>query len=238
MSSGTSSGAITGVSPKMSPSPQPCALSNARAVESRRPLAQLLHALNQPLTGLQCSMEVALAGPRTPQQYLQGLREGLELTGRMRELVHAIREVTDLQAEENEQWQTVEWQALLQEAVDDLNPVAVEKGIRIVLDCSAVSQLAVRVGQRRLATLLFQSLESVLSLAAPQTLLRVETEVGSAETAAWLRIRWQAECPASAFSRPELGFLIAQAGWERMGADWRRERAENQESIAIRLPRP
>ena len=31
----------------------------------RSPLGQLLHALNQPLTGLQCSMEVALAVPRT-----------------------------------------------------------------------------------------------------------------------------------------------------------------------------
>ncbi len=61
----------------------------------RSPLAELLHALNQPLTGLQCSMEVALAGPRTNEEYVQGLREGLVLTGRMRVLVEAIREVMD-----------------------------------------------------------------------------------------------------------------------------------------------
>jgi hypothetical protein len=44
-------------------------------------MEQLLHGLNQPLTGLQCSMEVALAAPRTVEYYTQRLREGLELTG-------------------------------------------------------------------------------------------------------------------------------------------------------------
>ena len=67
-------------------------------MDARGPLAQLLHALNQPLTGLQCSMEVALASPRTVEQYAQGLREGLELTERMRALVEAIREVADVDA--------------------------------------------------------------------------------------------------------------------------------------------
>ena len=71
----------------------------ARSHAGAARLAQLLHALNQPLTGLQCSMEVALAGPRTLEQYVQGLREGLVLTERMRALVEAIREVADVEAE-------------------------------------------------------------------------------------------------------------------------------------------
>ena len=32
--------------------------------KGRSPLAHLLHEFNQPLTGLQCSMELVVAGPR------------------------------------------------------------------------------------------------------------------------------------------------------------------------------
>src|ERR1700676_3753274 len=76
-------------------------LASPRATEilprGRSPLAHLLHALNQPLTGLQCSMELALSGPRRPEECVRTLREGLELTERMRILVEAIRELTDSQ---------------------------------------------------------------------------------------------------------------------------------------------
>ena len=61
----------------------------------RSPLQHLLHALNQPLTGLHCSLELALAGQRTSEQYVRTLSEGLELAGRMTILVAAIRELVD-----------------------------------------------------------------------------------------------------------------------------------------------
>src|SRR5579863_8354522 len=62
---------------------------------SRSPLQHLLHALNQPLTGLHCSLELALVGQRTPEQYVRALSEGLELAGRMSVLVGAIRELVE-----------------------------------------------------------------------------------------------------------------------------------------------
>ena len=110
--------------------------------EARRPLEQLLHGLNQPLTGLQCSMEVALAGVRTPEQYVRGLREGLELTERMRALVEAIREVVEAGAEQEdkkEKRETIGLPALVQEAVDGLAPVAEEKSVRMTLESAAPS---------------------------------------------------------------------------------------------------
>ncbi len=64
----------------------------------RSPLERLLHGLNQPLTGLQCSMEVALASPRSVEYYVERLRDGLALTERMRALVEAMREVVDVEA--------------------------------------------------------------------------------------------------------------------------------------------
>ena len=201
---------------------------------ARGPLEQLLHALNQPLTGLQCSMEVALASPRTPEQYVQGLRDGLALTERMRALVDAIREVADAEEEQEAKAETIELHAVLREVVEDLAPVAEAKSVLITLECSAASSLAAKTGRRRLAAAVFRLLESALSLAARGSALRVEMGGGLAE--GWIRIRWHAARPRSEFSRAELGLLVAQAGWERAGAEWDRDRTESVETVTVRLP--
>jgi len=217
-------------------------------IAGRSPLAQLLHALNQPLTGLQCSMEVALATPRTPDQYVRGLREGLELTERMRALVEAIREVTDLEEEQkqtkDEKRETTELKTVLQETLDDLAPVAEVKNVRVAFNCSATSPLAVRAERRRMAGTVFRFLESALSLAARGTVLLIETgeaetagaETGGAPGRAWFRVRWHMGRPASSFTGPELGLIVAQAGLEHTGAVWERERAETLETVTVRLP--
>jgi signal transduction histidine kinase len=206
---------------------------------ARSVLAQLLHALYQPLTGLQCSMEVALARPRTAEQYASSLREGLELTERMRILVEAIGEVSDadvdaeMKGDKSEQ-KELEWSTLLREVVDDLAPVAEVNRVQITLDCPDTSSIQVRAGRLRLATALFRLLESALSLAAGGSDLRIEAGAAAAEV--WLRVRWSGGAPPVAFSRPELGLLVAQAGWERAGAQWERERIETLETVTIRLP--
>ena len=202
------------------------------------PLAQLLHALNQPLTGLQCSMEVALASPRTPEQYVRGLREGLELTERMRALVAAIREVADEEEEKEktEELETTELNALLREVVEDLGPIAEVRSVRLTLECPADgSSLAVLGGRRKLAAAVFRLLESALGLAARGTALRTETGATPAE--AWIGIQWRAGSLGSEGFRPELGLLVAQAGWERVGAEWVRERNDSLETVTVRLPR-
>ncbi len=214
------------------------------------PLAQLLHALNQPLTGLQCSMEVALAGSRTVAYYVERLREGLKLTERMRALVEAMREVTDGETEKTEPPEIIELQTLLREGLDDLRPVAEVRNIRIMLDGPAAALLPVKAGRRKLSALVFRVLDSVLSLADRGSALRIETGsagvsadvaggvgAGGGAEDAWVRIGWHAGPRAAEFSRPELGLLVAQAGWERMGAKWERERTENRETVTVRLPR-
>ncbi|MFZ0770918.1 MAG: hypothetical protein WCA49_19620 [Candidatus Sulfotelmatobacter sp.] len=209
---------------------------------TRSPLGQLLHALNQPLTGLQCSMEVALASPRTAGQYAQGLREGLELTGRMRALVEAMREVADIAEEKTVNQETAELASLLREAVEDLGPVAEVKKVRIALDfsssCSCASSFAVRAARAPMASAIFRLVDSAVSMAAPGTAVRIEA--GSESNAVWLRLRWQAGMPRSALSRPELGLLIAQARMERSGAEWGRAETQAEgmetETLTVRLP--
>ncbi len=207
-------------------------------------LAQLLHALNQPLTGLQCSMEVALACPRTVEQYVQGLREGLELTERMRALVEAIREVADVDAVvpiardsvRDSEAKTTEMRTLLNEIVDDLAPVAESKGVHLALASSA-SDLMVRAKRPHLAALMFRLLESALSLAKWGTVLRIEADrrLNQAPSHLRIRIEWRAKASRLAFSRSELGLLVVQAGLERVGAEWRREHTEDLETLTINL---
>lgn len=199
--------------------------------QERTPLAQLLHALNQPLTGLQCSMEVALGATRSAEQYRQGLREGLELTARMRELVEAIREVVDGQEDAGaEAEETVDLNSVLQEASLDLKPVAESRGVGVNLVCD--SPLMVGAERRRLFALAFRLIEAALGLAAEGSELRVE--VGG--TGRTLRVLWRGERP-SVFSRSDVALLVAQAGWEQIGAEWRRERDENGETVTISLAR-
>jgi signal transduction histidine kinase len=205
----------------------------------RRPLEQLLHGLNQPLTGLQCSMEVALASPRTVEYYVERLRQGLELTERMRALVAAIREVVDGEEEkdeENEAEQTVDLKLVLEEAIDELEPVAQAKKVCLAFDFAA-SALAVSAGRRRLSAVVFRFLESALSLADGGSALHLDAgaDSGGGADGAWIRLQWQAGSPRSEFSRAELGLLVAQAGWERAGAQWERARTGNLETVRVRL---
>ncbi len=216
-------------------------------ITGRSPLAQLLHALNQPLTGLQCSIEVALAGSRTPEQYRQGLRDGLALTERMRALVEAIREVADgLDKDENEiPNEMTDLAAILRETVNDLKPVAESKAIRmeIEFDCFFISVIKAR--RQELGGIAFRLLDSLLSLAAEGSAIKISTakisavkiEAGAAPTGDSLRILWEANDESrQPSSRPELGLLVAQAGFERCGAKWQRMWDGKQETLSIRLP--
>jgi signal transduction histidine kinase len=198
----------------------------------------LLHALNQPLTGLQCSMEVALASPRTLEQYAEGLREGLELTARMRALVEAIREVADAEEENAEEPETADLTIVLREVVNDLGRVAEARSVGITLDCSADRSLRVRVGRKRLSSLIFRTLEAAQSLAERGSALRIEMSGAADFTGdrAWLRICWHAGMRSAECSRPELGLLVAQAGWERGDAKWERDRTGNLETVTVSLP--
>jgi signal transduction histidine kinase len=207
-------------------------VATAAATSNRSVLAHLLHALNQPLTGLQCSMELALSTPRTPEQQARTLREGLELTERMRLLVETIREVTEAQPEPGTE--PVSLDPLVRETADTLVPVAESKNVSLVVQCSAPS--GVRANRRRMEELIFRLLDSGLSLARSASRMRIATSV---EGGQWrLAVSWNSG-PApehSPFSRAELGLLVARAGWEQAGAIWTQQSLTDDESCILRLP--
>jgi signal transduction histidine kinase len=216
--------------------PQPAYEKTAdTAAGGRSSLAHLLHALNQPLTGLQCSLELALIGPRTSEQYIRGLREGLELTGRMRVLVEAIRELADAEQDGAEAQETISVDTLLKETAEELRPVAEMREINIRVQ----GETAIRVEACRpkLVAVLFRFLESALSLAVPGSVFRIDT--GTEPGRSWVAVCWNEgkEVPEhSPFSRQELGLLIARAGWKKIGAHWEAERSENSQRVKVVLP--
>jgi C4-dicarboxylate-specific signal transduction histidine kinase len=211
------------------------AQTSGTPAKERGPLAHLLHALNQPLTGLQCSLELALAAPRTSAQNTRTLREGLELTGRMRILVEAIRELADVGQEEGEEREVVPLGPLLRETVDDLRPVAEAGNIQIRLEGDAL--LPVRASRSQLAAVAFRFFEAALSLAERRSVFRIVTKTERED--ACLDVGWKETTQApehSPFSRQELGLMIAKAGWRQAGAEWTSDRAEHTQTVTIRLP--
>jgi two-component system, OmpR family, sensor kinase len=198
-------------------------------------LSHLLHALNQPLTGLQCSLELAVAGSRTCEQYIRTLRDGLELTARMRVLVEAIRELADSEQPESEVTEILSLDALVRETAEGLHPVAEAKQVQITLSGNA--SLPVRAGRQRLPAVIFRLLESALSLAEEESVLHIAMERQKENgriVAGWNEAEPLPEY--SPFSRPELGLLIASAGWKRAGGDWASERSGSLHTVTIRLP--
>ena len=219
---------MSGAAPQLAPQRAIGALPKGRS-----PLQHLLHALNQPLTGLQCSLELAAASARRKEEYVRALREGLELTGRMRILVEAIRELADTPPWDSEASEPFQFDALLRDTADDLLPIAEAKSVHLLLESNA--PLAVLGDRRCMATLIFRFLESVLSLTRKGSELKIV--IAPEREQACFVVSWNpGPVPVhSPFSRQELGLLIAQAGLERAGAEWTYSREEATQTCSVRL---
>jgi hypothetical protein len=94
--------------------------------------------------------------------------------------------------------------------------VADAKGVRFCTEMS--TGLQVFANRRRLASLLFRLLESVLSLCEENSDLHLTAAIQNDR--ACLTFSWTPGPPPrhSPFSPSELGLLLAQAGWQQAGA--------------------
>lgn len=220
---------MSGTGPQLAPQPETWSLPKGRS-----PLAHLLHALNQPLTGLQCSLELAVTGPRRAEEYVRTLREGLDLMERMRILVEALRELADTQPSDVEAVESFEFGSLVRETADGLLPVAESNNVH--LSFLSKAPLLLRADQRYLSTLTFRLLESALSLTRTGSDLQIVVKREPEKIC--LVVSWNpARSPEhSPFSRQELGLLIAQAGFEKAGAEWTCTREETRQTCTVRLP--
>ena len=202
--------------------------------KTRSPFSQLLHALNQPLTGLQCSLELAAAGPRPTEEYVRVLREALELLGRMRMLVEALRELGDACQADLQHTENLALDDLLRATVDDLLPVALAQGSQICIETE--SPVLVRANRCHMRALLFRFLESSLSLTRKGSTLKIALVLEDDVTC--FTVSWESKrnLEHSAFSRPALGLLIAEVGWQQLGAEWTRLFTGGRTICKVRMP--
>ncbi len=134
-------------------------------------LADLFHALNQPLTTLRCSLELALAQPRTPDEYRETLRLALAEAGQAAWLASGLRELIESD-DPGEDREALEIEACLQQMVLDVLPLAESAGVRLSIQRSSAGWVLFE--PRRLRQALFYLLEYVLSTAAKGATVRVE----------------------------------------------------------------
>lgn len=204
------------------------------ALKRQNPLSHLLHALNQPLTGLQCSLELASARLHAAEEYARTLQDALELTVRMRVLVEALREIADSEYSEQTQQDRVLLNDLLSTQIEDLLPVS--ESIDVHVRAQIGAELSVSGNRGLLCNVIFRLLDSVLSLARKGSNLQIvaEREMSSV----LIRV---SSVPGSApefspYSRQELGLLIAEAGWEHAGGTWTQFTRETSHICELRLP--
>lgn len=196
-------------------------------------LAHLIHALNQPLTGLQCSMELALSGRRPAEYYIRTLEEGLKLVSRMRLLAEGLRELADIRFIER-QATAVQLDEVLREVAGELGPVAEKKNVR--LDVAIPAQLTIEASRSHCATIFFRLLDAVLGLSREGS--KLEILAAGEQGAVRIRVSWLGTraLQDSEFPGPAIGVLISQAELEQMGAVWRQVRNGDSHCCEIQLP--
>jgi hypothetical protein len=219
---------MSGAKAQLAPERDPGTLPEGRTL-----VGYLLHALNQPLTGLQCSLELAVASPRSGEQYVRTLREGLDLVSRVRVLVEAIREVSDSRPTRPGENMAFQLEQPLLDVAMELQPVAEAKGVRIRI---AAAALPVYADRCHLAALFFRLLESAISLSREKSDLQIVAAVERKD--ACLTFSWTQGTPPghSPLSRPEIGLLVARAGWEQAGGTWIEIRTGATQSCTLRTP--
>jgi len=139
--------------------------------ETRREyLSEAFHSLSQPLTALQCGLELAVAVPRSQKEYERRLGDALQSTGSLREMMTALRELVEAE-DPGEDAREVEVGELLSSLGDSLHKIALM--YESELDVQSPEQTTVCASQEKLSRLLLFLAEQVVGR---QGTLRVKAE--------------------------------------------------------------
>ncbi len=216
--------------------------------ERRELISDLFHALNQPLTTLRCSLELALQQPRTAKQYRDGLIVALKHAEQIAWLATGIRELLEADDADDDH-QVLALEVCLQETVVDLLPVAETAGVR--LSFHRGSPCRVFFEPRRLRQALFHLLEYVLS--GSRTAAAVNIEAAERGEEAVLVVTTSSQdvpCPQNSVAGPaangsegkapelarRLGLAIARGIFQAAGGGLRLEGSGDCLSVEVRLP--
>jgi hypothetical protein len=139
--------------------------------EKRREyLSEAFHSLSQPLTALQCGLELSIAVPRSQKEYERRIGEGLQSAGSLREMMSALRELVEAE-DSGEDAKEIELGELLSSLGDSLRKMALM--YESELEVQSPEPITVCASQEKLSRLLLFVAEEVVGR---QGTMRVKAE--------------------------------------------------------------
>ncbi len=194
--------------------------------------ADLLHAINQPLTALQCSLELSMSLPRNARAYEVTIRSSLELTQRLRLIVEALREITEWKSTLSPA-EVFPASVLVREVMEELLPVAESRRVEVRILGNLNFSI---MGYRRLiSTGLFRLLEASLGLTEEGNTLKIlgiEEQSAGCLVLSWTPVVAEEETMRS---RLHLCSMIAQHGLRQAGAFVAEEKENGCHSCILRF---
>ncbi len=186
-------------------------------------VSEIFHELSQPLTAVQCRLELALRRDETVEQLRETIETVLENAERMRQRLLLLRSIND-STEAGNDHDTTDLNDLLRELQETFDPLfeAEEKNLAI----SSPSQTVLVRGNRgRLMQALFYFLEYLFRYAKPHSTVEV-TLSSQGPIAAGLRIAAESSLPVglSEDGKQELNSLeleMSRRTFQAAGGDFR-----------------
>jgi hypothetical protein len=206
-------------------------------------LADLFHALSQPLTTLQCCLSGSLTQPRSGAGYRRDLRTALQQAKSAASLTGSIRELVGCEVG-NHQLYHSDLGACVKEVVDDLFPVAESGDVELKMRCHG--SCPVQLEANRLRRTIFGLIESAVSESRPgsrisvcvigqgnQIGLTIRTSAAPARKLRFSRKNALRNFPAL---HTRVALAIARRTFESIGGSFHVQRGARQ-TLTIRLPR-
>ena len=221
----------------------PVEMSSAQGtkLEQESLLPELLHALNQPLTSLRCSLEVTLLQPRDSDEYRRRLRESLKLTEDITVLACGIRELIDVE-QPIAKPRVVSLDKILQFSARELMPLADAEGVSISVLCTP--PLTALGDEQQLSTAIIYLLSFLLNRSSKGGEVNVQAKRDGEEIALAFELSEGvtqgsgSKPPAQpGAARAYLRLLVARRIFEVAGGTVRVDLDSKRGSIRIRLPR-
>ena len=126
---------------------------------ARELLPQMLHELAQPVSALQCSLEVALRRPRSLEDYLVALENAQEITNRLRARLEFFREFSEA-GEPCDCMHPVDAAETIAAAIQEMQPLADSLGMTLEGECDSVM---VYGNEQKFAFFVLQLLDAALA---------------------------------------------------------------------------
>ncbi len=193
-------------------------------LSARELLPQVLHELAQPVSALQCSLEVALQRPRGIQDYVVALENAQEITNRLRSLLESFRELSEA-VEPCDCLHPVDAAETINVAIQQMQPLADALGSTLEGNCDS---RAVYGSEQKLSFIFLRLLDAVLASQQDATLqwMTEETVFGRA------RVR-TSYSPQRAIAKEH--FSISQTALETIGGKIVVEPLESGTLVTVQL---